>query len=163
MKRCEGIMKFNRKVMAALAILVSFAVLFPAATASCMGTISFSSDPSYAQIYIDGELMGTTSGQYKTEIKGVACGDRLIELKLDGYETYTKEIKVEGGTGYGVSAKMVPLPEETVTVAEPGMVGTMIPATPAPQVPEAQSTPGLFVVTVIAGIILCMAVFCRGR
>lgn len=163
MKRCDGVMKSKRNVISVLVILAFLAVLFPAASAACMGTISFSSDPAYAQIYIDGELMGTTSGQYKTEIKGVACGDRLIELKLDGYETYTKEITVEGGTGYGVSAKMVPLPEETLVMAKPEVTEAMAASTPAPQVPETQSTPGLFVITVLAGIILCMAMFGRSR
>jgi len=153
-------MKLNRYYMAPVILFVSLAVLFPAASAACMGTISFSSDPSYAQIYIDGELVGTTSPQAKIDIKGILCGDHVIELTMDGYETYTKEIKVEGGTGYGVSAVMVPLPEETVAVAEPVMQEA---STPTAQVPETQATPGMFAVTVIAGIALCAAAFCPRR
>ena len=59
MKRCEGTMKSKLNLLAVLVMLVSISVLFPAAGAACMGTISFSSEPAYAQIYIDGVLSGS--------------------------------------------------------------------------------------------------------
>ena len=63
-----------------------------------IGSIRLRANPESAQVYIDGALVGTVaefSGlKNHLELDG---GTHKIELRADGYETYTGEITVEVG------------------------------------------------------------------
>ncbi|MBU4222272.1 MAG: PQQ-binding-like beta-propeller repeat protein [Euryarchaeota archaeon] len=76
------------------------------------GTISMSSTPSGASIYLDGSYQGKTP----RTIPDVSAGSHYIELKLDGYNPWSDSINVAaGGTSY-VSAPLVPVtPTPTLT------------------------------------------------
>jgi len=65
---------------------------------SATGSIRFKVNPSVAKIYVDGTLMGVVD-----DFDGLGghlvldAGSHTIELRADGYETYTGTIKVEVG------------------------------------------------------------------
>jgi hypothetical protein len=70
----------------------------PAPARREVGSIRLRVNPESAQVYIDGALVGTV-----TEFNGLKNhleldgGPHTIELRADGYETYTGEINVEVG------------------------------------------------------------------
>ena len=62
------------------------------------GSIRFKVNPSIAKIYVDGTLMGVVDdfdglGDHLT----LDAGSHALELRADGYETYTGTIRVEIG------------------------------------------------------------------
>jgi PEGA domain len=65
---------------------------------STMGSIRLKANVSLAQVYIDGALYGTVDEfdglSNHLELDG---GRHLLELRADGYESYSKEINVEAG------------------------------------------------------------------
>jgi alkaline phosphatase len=54
-------------------------------------SITFTSNPSGGQLYLDGVYRGLTP----LTVDGVALGDHHFEIRLDGYVTYTKDITVD--------------------------------------------------------------------
>ncbi|MCK4347220.1 MAG: PEGA domain-containing protein, partial [Thermoplasmatales archaeon] len=68
------------------------------------GSISVSSDPSGADIYLDGEYKGMTP---KT-ISDIISGDHEIELKKSGYENWSDSVYVEAGETKNVSKELIP-------------------------------------------------------
>jgi diacylglycerol kinase family enzyme len=79
------------------------------------GTISITSEPSSANIYLDGEYQGTTP---KT-ISDVPPGDHKIELKKSGYEDWSASVSVKADETESVSAGLKPETEiqETGTIS----------------------------------------------
>ena len=71
---------------------------------SSFGSISVSSDPSGADIYLDGKYQGTTP---KT-ISDVISGDHKIELKKSGYEDWSAPVSVKADETDSVSAGLRP-------------------------------------------------------
>uniref|UniRef100_UPI0037433C4C PEGA domain-containing protein n=1 Tax=Methanocalculus chunghsingensis TaxID=156457 RepID=UPI0037433C4C len=57
-----------------------------------MGTVDvrFTSNPTDANIYIDGTLRGRTP----LTVSGITLGEHEIELRKSGYQTWVKEIDV---------------------------------------------------------------------
>ena len=77
------------------------------------GTISVSSTPGGAYIYLDGAYEGVTpySGSYI--IQNVESGSHTISARLSGYQTSTVQTTVQGG---GVATVTMPLtPISTTT------------------------------------------------
>ena len=62
------------------------------------GSIRFRANPPHARVYVDGALVGTVD-----EFDGlgdhleIEAGRHQIELRADGYQTYTSEISVRAG------------------------------------------------------------------
>ena len=81
---------------------------------SSFGSISISSNPSGADIYLNGEYQGTTP---KT-ISDVPPGDHKIELKKSGYEDWSDSVSVRADETESVSAGLKP---ETV-IQETGSI-----------------------------------------
>ncbi|MHC4139024.1 MAG: PEGA domain-containing protein [Planctomycetota bacterium] len=57
------------------------------------GSLVIESEPTNAKIFIDGNNVGVTP----ETIKNVKSGKYIIEIKLDGHETWSNEINVEAG------------------------------------------------------------------
>lgn len=68
------------------------------------GTISVSSSPAGASIYLDGSYQGKTS----YTISDVAIGTHLIELRLNGYKDWADTIQVKAGSISYVSVQLIP-------------------------------------------------------
>ncbi len=68
-------------------LLFSAVILF----SSCASTTMITSKPSGAKIYMDGEYVGTTPYKHKdTKIVGTRTN---VELKKEGYEAFTTELR----------------------------------------------------------------------
>ncbi len=55
------------------------------------GSISVKSEPANARIFLDGKEVGTTPGV----IRSTVSGSHEVELKLDGYEVWSKRVNIE--------------------------------------------------------------------
>ena len=66
------------------------------------GSISLSSEPTKAQIFLDGIEVGTTPAS----LEPVPHGDHLIEVKMDGYSVLQKNVNVEPGKEMVLAAKL---------------------------------------------------------
>ena len=57
------------------------------------GSIRIESEPSMAKIYLDGKEAGTTT----ETITGIEPGIYTVEVKMDGYEVWSRSVEVDGG------------------------------------------------------------------
>ena len=85
------------------------------------GSISISSVPAGASIYLDGEFKGTTP---KT-ISDVSVGYHTIELNKEDYQSWSTSVYVTSGDTETVSASMSAIP-----VASPIIIPTVSPTPP---------------------------------
>ena len=69
------------------------------------GTLSVTSDPAGAAIFID----GIASGQTNTTVQNVAAGTHNVTLTRAGYQTETKLVSVQGGGANSVSFTLQPI------------------------------------------------------
>jgi len=75
-----------------------------------VGSISVTSTPSGANIYLDGSPEGATS----KIISGVSVGSHTITITKSGYKDYTKQVTVKAGETTFVNANLV---EETGSIS----------------------------------------------
>lgn len=68
------------------------------------GTISLRSRPSGAEAYVDGDFAGYTPVEY-----GVRAATHRIELRLDGYQTYTATVDVAAGETRFLDVRLSPV------------------------------------------------------
>ena len=62
------------------------------------GSVRLRIDPATAQVYIDGVLHGSVADfNGLTSHLEIAAGSHLLEVKADGYATYSTQITVEAG------------------------------------------------------------------
>jgi len=110
------------------------AELVPKATPTT-GTISVSSEPSGANVYLDNAYKGVTP----VTIPDVPTGTHTVELKLDGYSDWTTNVEVTSGSSQSLSAVMAKGPAPTPTPT-----------------PESTATSGVFAICalIISGIIV---------
>lgn len=73
-------------------ILISCATIFKGST----DDVSFSSEPSGAKVYVNGNLLGTTPVQLELKSKS----SYTIEFKKEGYETKTVLLNNSVGAGW---------------------------------------------------------------
>jgi PEGA domain len=85
------------------------------------GSVSVSSMPPGAVVYLDGTYQGTTP----VEIANLTPGTYLVRLRMEGYGDREVAVVVEAGNRTSVSASYPPLPTSTPTPAV-----TTLPATP---------------------------------
>lgn len=78
----------------------------PTPAPATTGTLSVTSSPSGAKVYVDGSYYGRTS-QY---ISGLSAGDHRIEVALDGYETWKSTARVKAGQVTDVYASLTHKP-----------------------------------------------------
>lgn len=65
--------------------------------------VSFHSDPINGEVFINGEFRGTAS-----VVLHLPPGTQKIEIKLDGYHTWSRELTVVAGNDTRVSATLKP-------------------------------------------------------
>ncbi|WAI02108.1 PEGA domain-containing protein [Methanogenium organophilum] len=82
------------------------AALVPSTT---YGTISVSSSPSLANIYLDGSFRGTTT----QTISGLNAGSYFVELTKPGYQDWTGSVRVYPGQVTSVFQTLVPVQSPT--------------------------------------------------
>ncbi|MGE5283638.1 MAG: PEGA domain-containing protein [Actinomycetota bacterium] len=58
------------------------------------GGLIFNVNPPEAEVFLDGVGQGASSAYTEERYLKVPAGKHLLELRLDGYETYTREIYV---------------------------------------------------------------------
>jgi hypothetical protein len=75
------------------------------------GSLSISSTPSGASIYIDGTYKGVTP----TVISGISAGSHQVQLTRSGYYDYTRTASVTAGSTTTVSATLTSIPQTPVT------------------------------------------------
>jgi len=74
------------------------------------GTLAVSSTPSGSDVYIDNSYKGLTP----VSISAVPNGNRVLLVKRDGYQDYSRTVTVMGDT-QTISASLVPIPAPTTT------------------------------------------------
>jgi hypothetical protein len=70
--------------------------------------LSFTSTPTKAEVWIDGELKGKTPVAVE-----VPAGARLVEIKAKGFETYTETVEAAADGKKDVTAKLKRLDRKT--------------------------------------------------
>jgi hypothetical protein len=58
------------------------------------GGLVFNVNPPEAEVFLDGVGQGASSGYTEDRYLKVSAGKHVLELRLDGYETYSREIYV---------------------------------------------------------------------
>jgi hypothetical protein len=72
------------------------------------GSISVSSTPSGASVYLDGGYQGTTQAGNPLDLPGIPPGQHTVRLNLAGYQDYTQNVQVQAGSIALVEAVMTP-------------------------------------------------------
>lgn len=78
----------------------------PTPAPATTGTLSVTSSPSGAKVYVDGSYYGRTS----QVISGLSTGDHRVEVTLDGYETWKSSARVRAGQVTDVYASLTHKP-----------------------------------------------------
>jgi hypothetical protein len=73
------------------------------------GTINLASTPPGAEVYVDNQYRGTTPGT----IPDLPAGVHTVELRLQGYQSWSTSMTVLSGT-YQFDAKLAPVPQPSV-------------------------------------------------
>lgn len=111
----------------------------PATTTStpvpAQGSITVTSVPSGANIYLDNEYKGLTT----LTLKNVENGDHVVLVRLAGYQDWKQTVEVRGNA-QSVSARLVAIPVPTtpttkipkITITDTPPVATTVPKTTSP-------------------------------
>lgn len=67
--------------------------------------VVFESSPTGAEVWVDGEFIGSTNLGY-----GLAPGKRIVEMRMGGFETWRRELTVRDGSPTHVRADLTRLP-----------------------------------------------------
>ncbi|WAI02543.1 PEGA domain-containing protein [Methanogenium organophilum] len=70
------------------------------------GSISISSNPSYASVYVDSIYYGTTNPGCALLANNIAAGNHVVTLTKAGYVNYTTPVSVTAGTTSTVDASL---------------------------------------------------------
>ncbi len=81
------------------------------------GTLSLTSNPSYATISVDGVSYGVTDPAYPLIINGIAAGRHTVRAELEGYNDETTSVSVAVGASTPVSFSLTPVTPETDTAS----------------------------------------------
>lgn len=90
------------------------------------GGLQISSTPSRAEVYIDEAYFGTT-----LFAQPLLIGSHLVELRKEGYKTYTTRVLIEQDQTFSLDAKLVALPAAK-TVLQPATPKKSTPQNTAP-------------------------------
>ena len=80
-----------------LAAVVLFGGCYPKSQVYGVGNeggLVFNVNPSEAEVFLDGVGQGASSAYTEDRYLKVSAGKHVLELRLDGYETYSREIYV---------------------------------------------------------------------
>ena len=121
----------------------------PVTPAAINGTLSVSSSPSGAQVFLDNRLVGVTP----VSISTVVPGQYGLLLKMNGYTDYMNQVQIAAGMSTSASINLTPLPPVSQT-------GT--PVTTSSPVPT-QTRSSLPVLLVPAGLLGALLLIRRNR
>ena len=78
-------------------------------------TLVLASDPTGAQVTLNGIARGTTP----CTLDRIPGGDNRLELTMDGYEAYVQDLRLIAGKRETVTAMLTPIPAELTVVSLP--------------------------------------------
>ena len=81
------------------------------------GTLSVTSNPSFASITVDGVSYGVTDPAYPLIINGIAAGRHTVRAELEGYNDETTSVSVIAGASTPVSFSLTPVTPDTSTAS----------------------------------------------
>jgi hypothetical protein len=84
--------------------------------------LDITSEPSGAAVYIDNAPRGASP----CEVEATADTNAHVELKLDGYASFSETITLQAGGRYPVKARLVPLPAEFEVTSTPSGARTFV-------------------------------------
>ena len=126
-------MKLNKPILIGIGIILVIIIVVvatqvlsePAGAAGGgnTGSVSVSSTPSGASVYLDGSLKGTTP----LTIARVSVGNHTLRLTKTGYQNYVTTVTVQARKTTTVSATLIPV--TTSTIATTSIPTTSIPTT----------------------------------
>jgi hypothetical protein len=100
------------------------------------GTINLTSTPPGAEVYVDNQYRGTTPGM----IPGLPAGVHTVELRLQGYQTWSTGVTVSSGT-YQFDAILTPVPRPSTNTSSEITPDVTLPASPAKVTVQASKDP----------------------
>lgn len=114
-------MHFRAGVSGVLAIVFLLVVLggCVSITGPATGTLSLSTSPSGADVYLDGQFRGSTP----CTVADVATGQHTLEFRLAGHESFSQTITVPAGPSQ-YSAALLPLAVSSSPVSSPDPAAT---------------------------------------
>jgi len=77
----------------------------PAPSAAADASLSISSRPTGARVYVDGRMIGSAPAK----LAGLRAGSYHVRVELDGYQTWTTTVHVAAGQDARVAAPLVPV------------------------------------------------------
>ena len=92
-------------VVAGIAIVILAVMIILSSVGPKTGSISVTSTPSGASVYLDGSYKGATP---KT-LRGVSAGSHTIKLSKSGYRDDTRRISVKAGESKRITAILIQL------------------------------------------------------
>ena len=84
------------------------------------GSVTITSSPSGAEVYLDNEYHGTSPNT----INAVPAGNHTVEVRERGYRSWSQNITVIGGSSVSVSPSLVPV-AATVPTIVPTLIATL--------------------------------------
>ena len=81
------------------------------------GSVTITSTPSGAEVYLDKEYRGTTP----TTINALPSGNHTVEVRERGYKTWSQDVTVTSGSTVSVSPSLVPVAAAVPTVVPTGI------------------------------------------
>jgi len=98
------------------------------------GTLTVTSVPTNAAVYIDGVPKGTVSGS-GLRVSGLGIGVHKIRVAKTGYAPYEVEMTLESGEGNTLNAVLNAKPGSMVITSTPGGAGVTVDGTPRGNTP----------------------------
>jgi len=84
------------------------------------GSVTITSSPSGAEVYLDNEYRGTTPNT----LNSVPAGNHTVEVRERGYTTWSQDVTVTSGSTVTVSPSLVPI-AATIPTIVPTLIATM--------------------------------------
>lgn len=88
------------------------------------GTLTVTSQPPAARVYLDGAFAGTTPAA----LPGTVAGAYRVTVKADGYEAWSQKVAVYAGEELQVSASLVPRPGAGAVPPSPNLEAEDVPS-----------------------------------
>ncbi|MBI4726410.1 PEGA domain-containing protein, partial [candidate division TA06 bacterium] len=98
------------------------------------GSLSITSEPANASVFIDGVSKGLT-GSTGLSVSGLGIGAHKIKVTKAGYQAYEVEMTIESGDGNSLNAQLTPKPGSIVITSTPGGASVTVDGTPRGNTP----------------------------
>ena len=92
------------------------------AQSSAYGNLNVDCRPVGAEVYLDGQLIGTCPRVFNQ----ISVGSHMVEVKMDGYATFTQRVSVEENAKVDVKASLSAIQNKTESFTVNGVTFTMV-------------------------------------